>query len=191
MNSSPLRQTLTSQPAQAEASNDPSAVTCQRPRARTAAQTWLFPLSLFCTLTMPAVSLAQGYQPISLLQSDPSLNIHSVFRHPVRLSQATCPTSSQTQKRRVALLWTAETTLTLLNCEGEALVRYNSLFQDRRYTGGPITITGNGRWKLGSAPPVDVTISDFTRTESSVGFHIKVNVLKAGSHTIFDGYLGG
>ena len=191
MNSSPVKSTLTSQPLTTILGQD-VAVGC-KPEQVTANpyRTVVTPLALLWVLAMPTTAMALSIPPISFLQLPRLQRPTIVHRRSVQLSQASCPTSSQTQKRRVALLWTAETTLTLLNCRGQASVHYNSLFQNRRYKGGPIAITGNGRWKLGKAPPVDVTISNFTRTNASVGFHIKVDVLQAGAHTIFDGYLGG
>ena len=151
----------------------------------------VMPFALLSAFAMPTAAMAHSNPSIALLQPHQGQGVASMNRLPALFRQAVCPSVSKTQSRRVALLWTAQTTLTLLNCGGQASVKYNSLFQNRRYTGGPIAVPGNGRWVLKGDPPVDVTISNFRRTASYLGFHIKVDVLKAGTHTIFDGNLGG
>jgi hypothetical protein len=92
---------------------------------------------------------------------------------------------------KTIVFWKVTTTLTLVDCDGSFGVNYAATFRGQTYSGGPFPVSGNGSWKAHQNPDINVTISNWSKTSSTIAFRVVIVVDKSGSHTIFDGTLSG
>ena len=90
-----------------------------------------------------------------------------------------------------------KTTLTLVEIDpgnfGITYVASYSGVKDGNVSGGPVSIPGNGNYKVNDDPEVVVKVSNYSESDTYISMHIVITVAipVLGTKTIFDATLGG
>lgn len=99
---------------------------------------------------------------------------------------------SETQK--VVILFNRITTTLMLVSDGQTIgINYIVTALGNTYhSDTPFLVIGNLEdAKVNSDPEVRITITNWRKTTTRIGFHLKATVYKLGEHVVFEGELAG